>query len=201
MFEKINISPDLCFKKSNDMLEEYRKANAGVFMERASRTNAKWSPPEHDFVKVNVDVAVNSKDDKYGLGMVVRNSEGVVLVAASATKWPFESVERSELEAIQWAIEIIKEHQWKKVVIEGDAQNVTKALKQQIHRSFHNQILVDNILASTAELDNVSFSFCFREANSVAHRLAKWASSGFCSSVWLNGGPPWIADIVFSDLS
>lgn len=75
-----------------------------------------------------------------------------------------------------------------------------KSLQRSISRGFHNQIIVDNIIADSIAFDSISFSFCFREANCVAHRLAKWALSSFSSSVWLNGGPSWIADFVCFDL-
>lgn len=200
-FEKIHITLSLCFKKSTDLLVDYKKASDGVLMQRASRQDVKWVPPDQHTVKINVDATVNMRDDKLGAGMVARNDSGNVLIAASKTMWPFSSVERAELEAIQWTMEIIKEHQWNNVIVEGDAQNVIKALQRRLNRSFHNQVIADNIVAASADIEHVSFSFCFREDNNVAHRLAKWASSSVCSSVWLNGGPPWIADIVLSDLS
>lgn len=54
-FEKIHITPELCFKKSTDLLEEYKKATDSVRMQRASRDNVRWTPPEQHCVKVNVD--------------------------------------------------------------------------------------------------------------------------------------------------
>lgn len=67
-------------------------------------------------------------------------------------------------------------------------------------RGFHTQILVDNIKAVASEFHSASFRFCYREANHVAHRLAKWASASIGSFVRLDSGPSWISDLVYSDL-
>lgn len=150
---------------------------------------------------MNVDAAINDKEDRFGIGVVARNDVGEVLFAASKTLWPVSTVERAEIEAFLWAVELAKMHQWLHVTLEGDAQVVVHALQQKLTRSFHNQVLIDNVLASSAGRISFSFNFCYREANRVAHRLAKWASMNICSSVWLNSGPSWIDDFVFSDLS
>lgn len=200
IFDKTSTPADLCFKKAVDHLAEFRKANLKAPIEGRSRRNAKWEPPSADHIKVNVDATINERDDRIGLGMVVRDASGSVLLAASQSKWPFISVERAELEALLWAVDFIKDRGWHHVVMEGDAQYVIHALQRKSNRSFHNQIIVDNILASVSAIDHLSFSFCYREANSVAHRLAKWALSSVCSNVWHDGGPSWITDVVLSEL-
>lgn len=96
---------------------------------------------------------------------------------------------------------LIKESIWSSAIVEGDAQNVVLALQGKLLRGFHNQIMVENIRAAAVNAHQISFNFCFREANNVAHRLAKWASSSVCCNVWFDGGPPWIMDIVSSDLA
>lgn len=148
-----------------------------------------------------MDAATDSKEDKVGLGVVARKKDGSVLLAASKTTWPFVSAERAKLAAFRWAIELIHDKKWSKVSVEEDAQNIVKALQGSLLRGLHSQVLVDNILTTVSKIDQISFQFCFREVNNVAHRLAKWALGGYCSNVWTNGGPTWIFDAVFSDFS
>jgi ribonuclease HI len=148
-----------------------------------------------------VDAAVNQKEDRGWLGMVVRNADGAVLMAAARTSWPLVDVERAEIEAFKWATELVKENNWNHVLLEGDASNVVNALQKKLTRSLHNQVLVDNTFYMLSNVHSHSFSFCYREANQVAHRLARWATSSVCSRVWHDGGPSWITDIVMSDLS
>lgn len=201
IFEKNFISSKLCFKKANDMFLDYRKATLQDNSQgKTSRANVRWSPPALDTIKINVDATVNKTDDRVGLGVVARNISGDVILAASRTIWSLISVERAELEAFRWAVDLAKHHRWNKISIEGDAQIIVHALQHKLSRGFHDQVVVDNILEAAKDIHSISFSFCFREANKVAHRLAKWASSCICSNVWVDGGPLWILDIVTYDL-
>ena len=42
-----------------------------------------WRPPPHGFVKVNVDGAVFSKENRSDVGVVIQNREGLVLASQS----------------------------------------------------------------------------------------------------------------------
>lgn len=183
------------------MLVEYQRASPPVKERSERQRNARWILPYPEIIKTNVDAAVNSRDDRIGYGLVARTNAGEVIYAASKTSWPFISVERAEIEAFQYAVDTVLERNWSNVIVEGDAQVVVNALHGKISRGTHAQVIVNNIINASARIPHISFSFCFREADAVAHRLAKWASSSICSSVWLDSGPSWISDIVFSDLT
>lgn len=144
---------------------------------------------------------MNIKENRVGVGVVARDDNGVVLLAASKTLWPFVSVERAEIDAFQWGVEIVKEQHWSRVVLEGDTLNAVHTLQGKLSRGIHNLVIINNIHAAVRALHDISFSFRFREANFVAHRLAKWASASVCSSFWYDSGPTWISDIVLSDLA
>ena len=73
---------------------------------------------------------------------------------------------------------------------------VVEALNGKISLAAHNQVLIDNIFAVSLGFVQASFVFCYREANKVAHRLARWSASSFCNMIWPVGGPTWISDLV-----
>lgn len=195
------MTPELCFKRASDMLIEYKKATISGPKGKQCSENVKWSPPVLGTIKINVDATINSADNKVGIGVVARNAHGNVLLSAAKTVWPFISMERAELEAFKIAIDFVKDNSWSNVIIEGYAQNVVNALCGKIKRGGHTHILVSNISFVVSKLIGISFSFCFREANNVAHRLAKRALTSVCSSVWVDGGPLWISNLVLSDFS
>lgn len=121
IFEKVYTSPELFFKKAIDLLQEYKLPTAGTYKVRVCKNKVRWVPPDQNLIKINVDAAVNVNDDKVGLGIVARNASGEVLLATSKPMWHFVSVERAELEAFQWAMELIKDQKWRRVLVEGDA--------------------------------------------------------------------------------
>lgn len=200
MFNKVYVTPELCFKRPADMLMEYRKANSSQSLESSNRDKARWIPPAAGFLKINVDAAVSSKDDKIGFGLVARNSAGEVIMTAAKSAWPFCTVERAELQAFEWATELAIAHNWDRVILEGDAQLVVNALNGKVQRGNLTHVVILNIQAAATKIPSVVFNFCYREANTAAHRLAKCAVSNMCSFVRLDSGPPWIKDLVCLDL-
>lgn len=115
------IAPELCYKRAFDMLKDYQKANdlnTGTVNKRAG---AKWDPPPRGFLKINVEAAINKKVDIIGLGLIVRDSDGSVLLFAARSSWPVVEAERAEIAGFKWAANIVKEKNWCKVVVEGDA--------------------------------------------------------------------------------
>lgn len=108
---------------------EYRKANVNSTTSMTSRQKVKWELPSSGVIKVNVDAAVNDKESRFCMGFVAHDSFGTVVLAASKTRWPLATVERAELKAFQWAVEIIKSQNWSQVLLEGDASNVVLALQ------------------------------------------------------------------------
>lgn len=133
----------------------------------------KWSPPETGWIKINVDTAVNNKDNRVGLGVVACNESSAVLFAASRTIRPYIDVERAEIEAFVWAASLAKDRDWNRIIFEGDAQTIVNALKRNTPRSLHNQVLINIVSAILSDIDSYSFSFCYREENNVAHRVAR----------------------------
>lgn len=70
-FEKIYIAPDLCYKRAHDILSEYKRANSMEDRAKERRVDLKWVPPNMGFIKVNIDMAVNSKENRVGLGLLL----------------------------------------------------------------------------------------------------------------------------------
>lgn len=180
---------------------EYKQATSFESKGKQYWVHTKWSPLGRGVIKINVDAAVRTDDSRIGIGIVARDSSGAVILSAAKSSWPFISVERAELEAFKFAIDIIGEYKWSHVIVEGDAQNVVNALSAKLKRGGHTQVEVDNIIFSVSKLIGISFSFCLREANSISHCLARRALMSICSSVWVDGGPIRISDLVHLDSS
>lgn len=79
-FEKLYVSLEYCYLKARDMLSEYKQASLLHPQERNRRVDVKWSPPNVESVKVNVDAAINLVDNKFRIGVVARDSNVSVAV-------------------------------------------------------------------------------------------------------------------------
>lgn len=88
-----------------------------------------WSPPEASRYKINYDATTFAEDYKAGLGVVIRNSEDLVM--ASLTQQlllpaiVIEIEALATLRAMEFALEIGLDN----IVLEGDNEILFKALK------------------------------------------------------------------------
>lgn len=65
-----------------------------------------------------MDATVKVNEDRIGIGVVARDSAGRVVLSAAKTLWLFVSVERAELCAFQWVVELATDFKWAHVIIE-----------------------------------------------------------------------------------
>ncbi|CAO2832302.1 unnamed protein product [Amaranthus hypochondriacus] len=100
---------------------------------------------------------------------------------------------------ILWALSKAKEFEWGNIVVESHCKLVVDALSGGGRRIGHVQTVIDNCLLHSSDFSLLSFSFCLRNCNGVAHRLAKWAACGLSDDVW-HVAPNWIGDALFLDL-
>lgn len=183
-FEHIQTSPEACFQRSKETLHDYHRWNGFSHQDKSHREVSKWCKPRRGDIKINFDAALNCSQKCTGLGVVARDGEGNILLSAARTVAAKSEAELAEIEAAGWAVRLAVEYDWDNIPIEGDARLVIEALNQNRARGFYAQTLINNIRFMSSAISSISFSFCFRESNEVAHRLAHWASRRNCNSVW-----------------
>ncbi|XP_019172856.1 PREDICTED: uncharacterized protein LOC109168295 [Ipomoea nil] len=111
----------------------------------------KWTKPPPDYLKVNVDAALDSINMQMGLGIVIRDSMGE-FVAARMIPWTG------------------------RVQLESDClQLITAIQNNDLISSFG--LLVNDIKDAVGEFIDLNFSFVKRSAHMVAHTLARNAIS------------------------
>ena len=148
---------------------------------------------------MNID-AYDSVDNKWGVGAIVRDSEGFVLAVAT---WNFEALPDATIaEALGFrlAIQFAYDMSFRNIIVEGDSLNVVKALKSHSDGNSYFGLVIDDCSRS---LSCLFFSFLVshvrRVGNSVAHALAKFALD-LSEFVWIEETPSYIAFVVATDL-
>ena len=93
-----------------------------------TRTRTRWKPPPVDIFKINFDGAVSAEESCSGVGVIVRNREGLV-IAAMSEKIP-QILQPIEIEAMAAtrALEFAREVGISEAILEGDSVMVIKAL-------------------------------------------------------------------------
>ncbi|KAL0006368.1 hypothetical protein SO802_013929, partial [Lithocarpus litseifolius] len=150
--------------------------------------------------KTNYDGAMFDESDEAGLGVVIRNSEGQVMVALSEKIKKPPSVVALELLAARRAAALVSETGFQQSCFEGDSEVVVKALRGSgLEKSAVGHILKDT-LSTVSLLQSFSFSRVNRQGNAVAHALAQRARLSFPLQVWMESVPPDLNAVILADL-
>jgi ribonuclease HI len=134
-----------------------------------------WHRPPNGVIKLNVDVAISKEFTT--LAVVARDENGQILNA-----WAKEHILcdplQAEAAALFWAVQLAFEKDFKYVIIEGDSKICIDALNGNLNSvNWSISSLVCNITELCKYFSSCSFFWTRREANGVAHSLAKAASS------------------------
>lgn len=70
----------------NSSRHMHEKQRGGLMGGVLVRREICWKPPVEDYVKVNWDAALNEKENRGGIGVVIRDNHGEVLVSLCGPK-------------------------------------------------------------------------------------------------------------------
>ena len=103
--------------------------------------------------------------------------------------------------AMFWTFSVAKEQGWRHVLFEGDCKVIIDSMNGKSSQCCVVQSLLDNTASLSFHFESISFVVCYRECNGAAHKLVRWAASGVSDEVWVDVGPTWLRDALYSDLN
>ena len=74
--------------------------------DQSSASQKHWKCPPAGWFKMNVDAAIKINQQRVGLGIVIRNSEGKLIAAALKPKKWLDKVDYAEAEATKYGLEV-----------------------------------------------------------------------------------------------
>ncbi|XP_050242215.1 uncharacterized protein LOC126691198 [Quercus robur] len=177
-------------------VNEVRRVNL-----RQARPMITWKPPARDQYKVNVNGAVFKHRKKAGIGVVIRDKNGVVIAALSkSVNAPLDAVE-VEAKAMEAGVLFAQDVGIREAVFEGDSLIIFKALQGEgeAPSSTHNVLAVT--LEQASGFRSSYFSHVKRQGNVPAHLLAQYAKEVENYVVWLEECPSFLKHTCAQDLS
>ena len=90
----------------------------------------KWKPPDHRLVKINCDGAKFAKENRAGIGVVIRNSEGMVLGSLSTQLSQAFSPLQIEAMAVETAMQFAIDLEVQHAIFETDSLVLVKPLHE-----------------------------------------------------------------------
>jgi ribonuclease HI len=166
----------------------------------ASTGVPKWLKPDHGWLKLNCDGAVDMNAERAGVGVVARDHTGAYVVPECRRYEHITDPSTPELLACRDVVMVAKERGWTHIVVETDCQLLVTAWeKNEGHRPASNQVLRE-MKAIVSNFQGFMFSFSRREANKAAHAGARAALSVISSVVTYEQIPGFLVEPVQSDI-
>ena len=189
------------FSEAAKLLQDFLEAHDDEPVIAQNPIQPKLSAPARPRYKANFDEALFKSSNSTGLGVIIRDTNGVVIGALS-TRVPLpQSVAMVEALACRRAVQFAIEIGLHEVIFEGDAAVVINAISKGLaNQSLYGHI-VDDVLGQASLLHFSNFCYVPRSCNSVANALAKRAKAGPELQVWLEDCPEDITPLVLGDVS
>ena len=186
---------------ATDSLQEFQRALSVPQPTERSVSSDSWTPPPSGWLKINSDGATFKDRKLAGLGGVIRNDNGLIMAAFTQTIPLPTLVEMVEVLATRSALVLAKELCLNQVLLEGNSKIIINALSNGGRdSSSFDHILLDIKLLTPAFL-GVSFCHSRRQANKVAHCLARSACNFPPLQVWMEELPLEAMSVYFDDLT
>ncbi|XP_042962682.1 uncharacterized protein LOC122296954 [Carya illinoinensis] len=192
VFENKFEKPDVLFKLAADSLFQFKQVqqqshknqDSGIRRGRSCR----WKAPAKDQVKVNWDAALKIKEGRMGIGVVIRDENGDVMVSLCSQRRNVRDPLVAELQALRQAMKLCADLNITDVIFEGDALKVVKAVNNpESSWEWHGQV-VEDIKKVLRNRISWKVIHAYRESNYVAHFLAKFSFTVNEDRIWMEEG-------------
>ena len=134
-----------------------------------------------------------------GMGAILRDSTGQMLIGFSKCFFGCFSSNIAEAICLREALSWLKAGGFGKVIVESDAKAVVDAVNGSFSDISEFGNLIGNCRRLVLENPNVRISYVRRQANGVAHALAKAAHYYASPSLWQQV-PSFLRDLLLSDV-
>ena len=163
-------------------------------------SQTRWRPPQFGSVKINCDGATFKKQNRSGVGVVIRDENGLVLASLSKQFPQLYTALEVEAMAAATALSFAVQLGFHSGTLESDSLLLVSALVDNHNYLSSVGLLLDDIRFYASSFNQLLYSHVKRDGNKVAHRLAKHALCISDFLVWMEDVPPPIRSVVQDDM-
>ncbi|KAL5750380.1 hypothetical protein ACOSP7_024983 [Xanthoceras sorbifolium] len=163
--------------------------------------DVKWHPPNSNCYKINTDASIDDHKNCTGLGVIIRDSRGLVMASCVKGFDSLYSPPIAEALAILRGITLAVETGLLLVCVESDTEFVVNLITSKAAPISEIGVVIEEILLLISMHPVYSVRFIPRLANWVAHWLAKFGLSVVGEFVWLEDCPLCVENLVLNDCS
>lgn len=167
---------------------------------KAKTKRGGWTRPLEDHAKINVDASFDEDSLRGTTGAVIRDSSGFFIAAGNTKLESVQDTLSAEAHALTQGLILEKTMGCNRIIISSDCMEVTSVMQQGGNsHGIAAAVFLDCYHLAT---ENLKFQFenSYREANVVAHKLARTAR-GSDEQVWLDDPPGFIMPLLLADVT
>ncbi|XP_059462058.1 uncharacterized protein LOC132191056 [Corylus avellana] len=135
----------------------------------------KWKPPPQGIIKLNWDATVAIKERKMGVEVIARDYTGKVLATLSAPRPIVSDPTVAETIGAWMSVDLTSHLGFTRIYLEGDALEIVQALRMEGSCWSRYEHLINDAKILIQKFQFWEVDHVKREANEVAHILAKKA--------------------------
>ncbi|KAJ8452772.1 hypothetical protein Cgig2_005108 [Carnegiea gigantea] len=195
-----------CWQARNTLLFGYGRVTPKKMREASVKldtghpnTVSLWKAPWAGYLKVNFDGALTG-EACHGLGMVVRDGGGSVVLAGVRQGMGRFGPEYVEAMARRWAMQLALAKGLETVIMEGESLGLLSKLQKKDCPNTELGLIITDILVLVEQFSFCSFSHVKRTENRMAHTLAHVQPYDFSDRIWMDECPDCILNLVATDL-
>ncbi|KAG2717700.1 hypothetical protein I3760_03G188300 [Carya illinoinensis] len=167
--------------------------------EKKSYSQLQWKKPPPNGLKLNVDGAIFKEQYRAGVGIILRDTNGDVLLAASKKESMVNDPAEVELLAMLRGLQLVLPLGIEELIIESDSLVMVTQLQQEDE----SWSVLGNLIKETKMLmawfKGCTIQHVGRLGNEAAHRLGKFAWHIEDISIWWNSCPDFVHQTVWVD--
>ncbi|XP_039687037.1 uncharacterized protein [Medicago truncatula] len=175
------------FDRAKTLLEDWKSAKSIQKVSVSSEQQAcitKWMKPSSGLFKCNIDAAFSETTNLVGIGMCIRDEDGHFVLAKTDYFSPTCNVHIGEALGLLSAMDWVHLLQPGTVDFEMDAKRVVDSFNSRQSEATEYGNIIDNCKTLSRQFyENSRVEFVRRQANEVAHSLAKAALSSASSQI------------------
>ncbi|KAL5857047.1 hypothetical protein ACOSQ3_004505 [Xanthoceras sorbifolium] len=136
-----------------------------------------WSKPLMGYYKLNIDASVSASLGVVGLGALIRDADGEVVLSGSKNLSFSTPIDMAEALAIQFGLELALDIGVRPILVEFDCLSVVNFINNRVFPLTEIGTILENIVKHSDNCQVVSFSFTPHSRNQGAQFLAQLGCS------------------------
>ncbi|XP_042979946.1 uncharacterized protein LOC122310130 [Carya illinoinensis] len=156
------------------------------------RKVCKWQPPQDGFLKFNVDGTMFSELKKAGIGLVLRDSRGAVVMATTVFEREVYEPATIELVVVLRGLQLCFPLRIPKLAIESDYLLLVQALQTEYETFSSNGNLLKGTKALMSYFQEVCIDHVNRMGNGVSYTLVRYAWNVSDVQTWWGNVPNFV---------